>query len=157
VLLIDEDGTKLGMLSKKEALQIADEKELDLVLVSANATPAVCKLMNYSKYRYDQQKKIKESKKNQKRIEVKEVQLSAVIQKHDIETRRNQALKHIEAGNKIKIRIFLKGRMLQKMDMAKAVINEFIASLDGLVKIESEMKFEGPNLFVILAPLKSSK
>jgi translation initiation factor IF-3 len=157
MLVIDEDGTKLGILSKKEAQALADEKDLDLVLVSNNSTPAVCKLMNYSKYRYDQQKKIKESKKNQKRIEVKEVQLSAVIQKHDIETRRNQALKHLEAGNKIKIRIFLKGRMLQKMDMAKGVINEFISSLDGIAKIESEMKFEGPNLFVILAPIKSNK
>ena len=156
MLVIDEEGNKLGVMTKRDAIKLAEEKELDLVLVAPNATPVVCKLLDYSRYRYEQQKKAKEAKKNQKRIEVKEVQLSAVIQKHDIETRYRQALKFLEAGNKIKVRIYLKGRMVQKQDIAKEVIDNFVNSLSGLVKIETEMKFEGQNLFCILAPVKQS-
>jgi len=153
VLLVDDEG-KTHLLSKSDALALAEEKGLDLVLIAPNANPVVCKLLDYAKYVYDKQKKEKEIKKNQKIILIKEIQLSPVIQKHDIETRLKQATKFLLAGNKVKVRVYLPGRLIQKIDMATTVINNFVDSLSDLSKVETPIKLEGKNLQTIIVPTK---
>ena len=105
LLVIDDTGNKLGIISKKEALKIATEKELDLVVVSPDSKPMVAKMMDYSKYRYEQQRKLREIKKKQKIVEIKEIRLSPTIDTHDFDTKLKHALKFLEKGDKVKISI----------------------------------------------------
>ncbi|MBR0425076.1 MAG: translation initiation factor IF-3 [Clostridia bacterium] len=151
VRLIDENGQQLGIMDVRAAQRLADERELDLVKVSFN-TPPTCKLMDYSKYRYDMMKREKEQKKNQKTIEIKEIRLSATIDVHDMEVKAKQCSKFLADGNKVKVSIRFRGRQITKGEMGEDVMTTFFEMLDGKAMIERAPKQEGRNMFMVLAP-----
>ena len=137
MLVIGNDGTKYGVLSRNEAFRKASELGLDIVIVSAEAKPPVAKLMDYKKYRFEQKKKQKEIKKNQKVTVVKEVQLSPVIDKHDLETKANLARKFIEKENRVKVTLRFRGRMIVHQDLGVKVMQEFADQLADVAQIDS--------------------
>ena len=151
VRVIDENGQQLGIMDVRDAQRLADERELDLVKVSFN-TPPTCKLMNYSKYRYDMMKREKEQKKNQKTIEIKEIRLSATIDVHDMEVKAKQCEKFLQSGNKVKVTIRFRGRQITKGEMGEDVMSAFYEMLNGVATMERAPKQEGRNMFMVLAP-----
>jgi translation initiation factor IF-3 len=156
VLVIDENGNKIGTLARDGALRIAHNKGMDLVLVSPlDASPLVAKVMDNSKFRYEQQKKAKEAKKNQKVINIKEIQLSPVIQENDIQTKLRHAEKFLANGDHVKITLKLKGRMITRPDQAKDVITNFIERLSRISEPKGKLKLDERNLEVILIPKKN--
>ncbi len=157
MLVITDQGEKLGVLTRGKALQEADDRGLDLVLVSPDANPPVAKLMDYSRFRFQQQKKLKEMKKNQKVIVVQEIQLSPVIEKHDFETKAKKARTILEKGNKVKITLRFKGRMIVHQEIGVEVINKFIESLSDCTTVESQVKLDGRSLFAVVAPKVEKK
>ncbi len=154
MLVIAEDGEKLGILSKRDALQAASDRGLDLVLISPQAKPQVAKLMDYSKYRYDQQKKAREMRKNQKVVQIQEIRMSPTIEDNDLLTKSKVARKIIEKGNKIKVSIRFYGRLMSRQDLGEVVLNKFIESLADCAQPEAEIKRDGRFLFTVLAPIK---
>ena len=154
VRLIDADNENRGIVSIKEALAIAGDAGLDLIEISAQANPPVCKILDYGKYRYEQQKKKNEAKKNQKVVEIKELKLRPAIETHDYEVKVKQAKKFLEQGNKVKLTMRFKGRELSANDMGKQILNKLTEDLDSCSKVDSEMKLEGRQMTVILAPQK---
>lgn len=152
MLVITDEGEQLGVLSKQDALKAAQKKGLDLVLVAPDAKPAVAKFMNYSKYRFDQQKRQKEMKKNQRVIQVKEIRLSPTIEKHDFETKVRNARKFLEGGDKVKVSLRFIGRMIVHSDVGEKVVQDFAQALADVSIVDSKMKLEGKSLTLILAP-----
>ena len=152
MLVITHKGEKLGVLSRQAALDAADEHNLDLVLVSPEGNPPVAKLMDYSRFRFEQQKKLKEMKKNQKVVVVQEIQLSPTIEKHDFETKARKAKSILEKGNKVKVSLRFFGRMIVHQDLGKEVIERFVQSLSEVSTIESQIRLEGRTLFAVIAP-----
>lgn len=151
VQLISDDGEKLGMLPIARALEIAEEKKLDLVLVSPNAQVPVCKIMNYGKYKFEQAKKEKEAKKKQKVQETKELRITPNIEEHDFGFKAKNAKKFIEDGNKVKITVRFRGRELNNVKMGENVLNDFAKELEDVAVVEKSPKLEGKNMFIILA------
>ena len=151
VQLISDNGEKLGMLPIARALEIAEEKKLDLVLVSPNAQVAVCKIMNYRKYKFEQAKKEKEAKKKQKIQETKELRITPNIEEHDFGFKAKNAKKFIEDGNKVKITVRFRGRELNNVKMGENVLNDFAKELEDVAVVEKAPKLEGKNMFIILA------
>ena len=151
VQLIGETGEKLGILSLNEALEKAEEKNLDLVLVAPNANPVVCKIMNYGKYKFEQAKKEKEAKKKQKTLEVKELRVTPNIEEHDFEFKSKNARKFLIAGNKVKITVRFRGREVNNSKAGEVVLNKFIENLEDIAIVEKKPKLEGRNMFTILA------
>ena len=151
VQLISDDGEKLGMLPIARALEIAEEKKLDLVLVSPNAQVPVCKIMNYGKYKFEQAKKEKEAKKKQKIQETKELRITPNIEEHDFGFKAKNAKKFIEDGNKVKITVRFRGRELNNVKMGENVLNDFAKELEDVAVVEKKPKLEGKNMFIILA------
>ena len=151
VQLIGANGEKLGVMSTRDALEKAEEENLDLVLVSPNAKPAVCKIMNYGKYKFEQAKKEKEAKKKQKVLEVKELRVTPNIEEHDFEFKSKNARKFLEGGNKVKITVRFRGRELNNTKMGEEVLNQFIKNLEDISVVEKKPKLEGKNMFIILA------
>ena len=151
VQLISDNGEKLGMLPIARALEIAEEKKLDLVLVSPNAQVPVCKIMNYGKYKFEQAKKEKEAKKKQKTFEVKEITITPNIEQHDFEFKVKNARKFIEDGNKVKITVRFRGRELNYVKLGEDNLNNFIESLSDIATPEKKAVLEGKNMFIILA------
>ena len=156
VQLIDEDGKKNGPISLKEALDIAYEKKLDLVLVAPNAEPPVCKIMNYGKYKFEQAKREKEARKKQKTFETKEIRITPNIEQHDFEFKAKNARKFIEDGNKVKITVKFRGRELNYVKLGEETLNKFIEDLSDISSPEKKPILEGKNMFIILAK-KSEK
>lgn len=152
VRVIGEDGAQLGIMSSQEAQKLADEADLDLVNISPKATPPVCKIMDYGKYRFEQNKKQKEAKKNQNIISVKEMRLSAVIDTHDMEVKAKNVAKFLKAGDKVKVSIRFKGRQMVHTEQGLAVMEKFLAILGDAATVEKAAKLEGRNMFMILAP-----
>ena len=152
VLLIGSNGEQLGKMSSKAAYDIAVQQDLDLVCVAPNANPPVCKIINYGKYRFEQQKKAKESKKKQHTIEVKEIQLTPQIGAHDLETKAKAARKFLEDANKVKVGVRFKGRQMTHLEVGEEVMNKFIALLEDLASIEKAPAMDGKWLNAILAP-----
>ena len=152
VLVIDDKGQQLGVKSRDEALRIAELKNLDLLCVAPMAKPPVCKIMNYGKYKFEQQKKLKEMKKNQKVVVVQEIQLSPTIEKHDFETKARKAASILEKGNKVKVSLRFFGRMIVHQELGKEVIERFVQSLSEVSTIESQIRLEGRTLFAVIAP-----
>ncbi|MBE0700937.1 MAG: translation initiation factor IF-3 [Acholeplasmataceae bacterium] len=152
LLVIDDEGNKLGIISRREAMNIAAMKELDLVVVSPDSKPMVAKLMDYSKYRYDQQRKLREMKKNQHVVELKEIRLSPTIDKHDFDTKLRHTLKFIEKGHKVKLSIRFFGRMITHIDVGTQVMKRFIESVGTNANVEMRPKMDGRHLIAILAP-----
>ena len=151
VQLISDNGEKLGMLPIARALEIAEEKKLDLVLVSPNAQIPVCKIMNYGKYKFEQAKKEKEAKKKQKVQETKELRITPNIEEHDFGFKAKNAKKFIEDGNKVKITVRFRGRELNNVKMGENVLNDFAKELEDVAVVEKSPKLEGKNMFIILA------
>ena len=151
VQLISDNGEKLGMLPIARALEIAEEKKLDLVLVSPNAQVPVCKIMNYGKYKFEQAKKEKEAKKKQKVQETKELRITPNIEEHDFGFKAKNAKKFIEDGNKVKITVRFRGRELNNVKMGENVLNDFAKELEDVATVEKKPKLEGRNMFTILA------
>lgn len=155
VRLIGEDGEQFGIVSREEALSIAEDKNLDLVMMSGNATPPVCKLLDYGKYKYESLKKDKEIKKAQKIVEVKEVRLSMTIEEHDIAYRIATASKFLKEGNKVKITLRMKGREQAYVKKAIEVVKEFCSRLQDLGSPDKEPELLGRNIFVVVSPKKT--
>jgi len=153
MLVITDKGEKLGLLPKSKALQEAESRGLDLVLVSPDSNPPVAKMMDYSRFRFEQQKKAKEMKKKQKTVVVQEIQLSPTIEKHDFETKANKARTIIvDKGNKVKVTLRFYGRMIVHQDLGKEVIDKFVESLSDCSTVESPVKLDGRTLFAVIAP-----
>ncbi len=151
VQLISDKGEKLGIVQINRALEIAEEKKLDLVLVAPNNVPPVCKIMNYGKYKFEQAKKEKEAKKKQKIQETKELRITPNIEEHDFGFKSKNARKFLEDGNKVKITVRFRGRELNNVKLGEKVLNDFIASLEDISVVEKKPKLEGKNMFIILA------
>lgn len=151
VQLISDNGEKLGMLPIARALEIAEEKKLDLVLVSPNAQVPVCKIMNYGKYKFEQAKKEKESRKNQKAVETKEIRVTPNIGDHDFSFKCKNARGFLESGNKVKFTVRFRGRELNNVKLGEEVLNKFAEELSEISNIEKKPHLEGKSMFLILA------
>ena len=156
VRVIDAEGEMRGVLSIKEALALAEESNLDLVNVSPNAEPPVCKILDYGKYRYELQKKEKQSKKNEKVTQVKEVRLSTFIEEHDIQVKANTAKKFLKNGDKLKVSLRFRGRERDYTAKGFDVMNRFAEEVSEFGVVEKKPKFEGRSLTMFLGP-KSNK
>ena len=152
VLLIGPSGEQLGTMSSREAQLKANEYDLDLLCVAPNAQPPVCKIINYGKYRFEQQKKAKEAKKNQHVVEIKEIQLTPQIGAHDMETKGRDAIKFLQDGNKVKVGVRFRGRQMTHLEVGQEVMDKFIASLSEYCTIEKPSSMDGRWMIAILAP-----
>lgn len=152
VRVVAANGEQLGVMPVAQAQKLADEADLDLVNISPKATPPVCKIMDYGKYRFEQGKKQKEAKKNQKIVELKEMRLSATIDLHDMEVKAKNVRKFLAAGDKVKISIRFRGRQLAHTDQGRAVMNAFLEILGDSAAVEKNAKMEGRSMFMILTP-----
>ena len=153
VRLIDEKGTNHGVVPTSKALAMAEEADLDLVLISPNQAPPVAKILDYGKYKYELAKKAKEAKKKQKTVEVKEVKVRYKIDTHDYEVRIKSVRKFIAQGNKVKIVVMLRGREMQHSNLAFDLANRFLTDLaDDSVQLEKKPQLEGRNVTLYLAP-----
>ena len=151
VQVIDEDGKKLGVMNTFDAINNAQEKDMDLVLVAPNTNPPVCKIMNYGKYKFEQEKKEKEARKNQKIIETKEIRITPNIEEHDFGFKCKNARKFIESGNKVKVTVRFRGRELNYVKQGEEALNKFITELSDIAQVEKKPLLEGKNMFIILA------
>ena len=151
VRVIGADGEMIGIMSSKEALGLAREAELDLVKISPNAKPPVCKIIDYGKYRYEQARKEKEAKKKQKTIELKEIRLSPNIDTNDLNTKINSAKKFIEKGNKVKVTLRFRGREMAHMNQSKYILDDFAEALADVAVVEKAPKVEGRSIGMVLA------
>lgn len=150
--VIDSEGEQLGVLSKDEALSKAEQVELDLVLVSPNAKPPVARIMDYGKYRYEQQRKEREQRQNQKQVSLKEVRLSPTIEKNDFETKLRQARKFLEKGDKVKASIRFRGRAITHKEIGREVLERFAEELKDIAEVEQRPKMEGRSMSLQMAP-----
>lgn len=139
-------------MSSRDAFALATEKKLDLVKIAPQATPPVCKIMDFGKFRYEQQKRDKEAKKKQKQVVLKEVRLSLKIEKHDLETKMKNAQRFLEEGDKVKVALRLKGREMSNTAMAREVVESFIGLMGENINIEKAPMMEGRSMVVIIAP-----
>lgn len=152
VRLIGANGDQIGVKSRVEALEMAQNANLDLVMVAPNAKPPVCRIMDYGKFRFEQQKKDKEARKNQKIINVKEVRLSPGIEEHDFNTKLRNARKFLEKGDKVKASIRFRGRAITHKELGQKVLERLAEQCTDLGSVESKAKMEGRSMFLILAP-----
>ena len=149
--VIDDEGNKLGVLSKSEALEKAYEKNLDLVLVAPNGNPPVCKIMNYGKYKFEQAKKEKEAKKKQKVSEVKEIRVTPNTEEHDFNFKAKNARKFLEDGCKVKITVRFRGRELNYAKAGEDLLNKFAEELSDISNLDKKPSLEGKNMFILLS------
>ncbi|MCL2016921.1 MAG: translation initiation factor IF-3 [Defluviitaleaceae bacterium] len=156
VRLIDADGTQLGIVSAKEAQKIADNKRLDLVKISPTAKPPVCKIMDYSKFKFDQHKKEKEARKKQRTVNIKELRLSPNIDTHDINVKVKKAIEFLSAGDKVKITIRFRGRELGHRDSGYDIMNDFAEKVSEFGVIEKPPKMEARTLAMFLTAKQQS-
>ncbi|MBF7083913.1 translation initiation factor IF-3 [Desulfallas sp. Bu1-1] len=152
VRVIDADGNQLGVLPLRDALRIADERQLDLVEVAPQAKPPVCRIMDYGRYRYEQSKREKEAKKKQRIITVKEVKLRPNIEDHDFEVKARNAIRFLKDGDKVKATIMFRGRQIVHPDLGKQLLVRLAEKVADLANVERPPKLEGKNMIMILAP-----
>ena len=157
VRVTSASGEQLGIMATRDALRMAEEQHLDLVEVAPKAKPPVCRIMDFGKYRYEQQKREKEAKKKQKIVTIKEVKLRPNIEQHDFDVKLKNALRFLEEGNKVKVTIMFRGRELSHPELGREVLNRVSAQLKELVSIERDAKLEGKNMTMILAPKAQTK
>lgn len=150
--LIDQDGEQLGVKSKAEALKIAEQANLDVVLVAPNAKPPVARIMDYGKFRFEQQKKEREARKKQKVINVKEVRLSPTIDLNDFNTKLRNARKFLEKGDKVKASIRFKGRAITHKEIGQKVLDRLAEETKDIANVEQQAKMDGRSMFLVLAP-----
>ncbi|TLD84992.1 translation initiation factor IF-3 [Helicobacter sp. MIT 11-5569] len=151
---VGDDGEQYGLISSDEALKIADSKGLDLVLIAPDAKPPVCKIMDYGKFRYQQEKKQKEAKKKQKQIEIKEIKLSVKIASNDINYKVRHAKEFLEENKHVRFRVFLRGREVSEPQAGFEVLNKVAAMLEDVANIEKDYKVEGRYVNMLVTPKK---
>ena len=154
VRVISAEGEQLGIMSASAALQLAEEADLDLVKISPNAVPPVCKIMNYGKFKFEQAKKEKENRKNQKVVELKEIYLSMTIDVGDLNVKAKKTIEMLGDGNKVKVSIRMRGRQQAHAAMGIDVMKRFFEMLGGKAVMDKEPKTEGRNILMILSPAK---
>lgn len=154
IRVIDTDGTQLGIISPQDALRIAEAKELDLVLVSDKADPPVCRIMDYGKYRFEQEKKAREARKKQHTADVKEVKMRYKIEDHDYQVRVNAAVRFLKSGDKVKATITFRGREIQHSDLAEDLLKRMATDLENVAEVQQAPKREGRNMMMLLSPKK---
>ena len=157
VRVIGANGDQLGIMSSREANEIAEKEGLDLVKISPSAVPPVCRIMDYGKYLFDKTKREKEQRKNQKIVELKEVQLSMTIEQHDIDIKAKNAVKFLNNGDKVKVSIRMSGRQQAYFERGIETENKFAQSLEEIAVIEKPAKVEGRHIIMILAPKTAKK
>ena len=150
--LISDNGDQLGVKTKQEALKMAEDANLDLVLVAPKAKPPVAKIMDYGKYRFELQKKQREARKKQKVVNIKEVRLSPTIDTNDFNTKMKNARKFLSKGDKVKVSIRFKGRAITHKDIGRDVLNRFAEATEDVATVESKAKMDGRSMFLLLAP-----
>jgi len=155
VRFVGAEGEQLGVIPVKQALKIAAEKGLDLVEVAPTARPPVCKIMDYGKYRFEQSKREKEAKKNQKIITIKEVKLRPNIEDHDFMTKAKNAEKFLSNGDKVKVTIMFRGREITHPDLGRQLCNKMAETMEPVATVEKAPKVEGKNMTMILTPKQS--
>lgn len=155
VRLIDEEGTQVGIIATRDALEMARTRGLDLVEVAPNAVPPVCRLMDYGKFRYEQSRKERESRKNQHVIELKEVRIRPKIDDHDLATKGRQAAKFLEQGDKVKVTVVFRGREMAHPDLGKVLLDQLADQLRPHGNMEQSARLEGRAMSMILAPIKT--
>jgi translation initiation factor IF-3 len=154
VRLVDENGQQVGVIPTMQALEMARDRGLDLVEVAPNAIPPVCRLMDYGKYRYEQSRKERESRKNQTTVELKEVRIRPKIDGHDLETKGRQAAKFLDGGDKVKVSVLFRGREMAHPEIGRGLLDQLIELLRPHGALEQMPKIEGRTMTIILAPLK---
>lgn len=154
VRAISSEGEQLGVLSIQEAMRLADEEKLDLVCISPNAKPPVCKIMDYSKFRYETTKKAKEAKKRQKVVIVKEIRMTPKTEQHDLEVKVNNAIKFLKAGNRVKVSVKFRGREIGYSDLGRKVLKKFMEMCEEYAIIDRRPRIEGRNMIMFLSPKK---
>lgn len=154
VMVISDQGEQLGVKSKGEAIDMAYERDLDVVLVAPNAKPPVAKFMDYNKYRYEQQKKAREARKKQNTMQLKELRLSPKIETHDFETKLKNGRKFLENGDKLKLSIRFRGREMAHTDQGRSVMMDFAKRCEDIADVESRPKQDGRNMAMTLSPKK---
>ena len=152
VRLIGVNGDQLGVKSKAEAIQIAEEANLDVVVVSPKAKPPVAKIMDYGKYRFEQQKKKREARKKQKTVSIKEIRLSPTIDTNDFNTKLKNAKKFLGKGDKVRVSIRFKGRAITHKDIGRKVLERMAEETSDIARIEARPKMDGRSMFLVLAP-----
>ena len=152
--MIDEKGENQGIVSISQALEMADSAELDLIEISPQATPPVCKILDYGKYKYEMQKRKAEAKKNQKVVETKELKLRPMIETHDYEVKLKQAKKFLAEGNKVKFTMRYKGREMSANNLGKEILDRIVEDLEGMIKVDQAPKLEGKQMMMIVSPEK---
>ena len=154
VRLIDEEGNQVGIIPTREALEMARERGLDLVEVAPNAIPPVCRLMDYGKFRYEQSRKERESRKNQHVVELKEVRIRPKIDDHDLETKGRQAAKFLDGGDKVKLTVTFRGREMAHPDIGKGLLDQLADMLRPHGSIEQTPRLEGRAMTMMMNPLR---
>ena len=157
VRLIDSEGNQLGVMPTKQALEMAEEAGLDLVKIVANAQPPVCKLMDYDKHRYEQSKRERDLRKNQRIVTLKEVQLSATIEENDVQTKFRNAVKFLQDGDKVKVSIRFRGRQIAHADIGMKIMEDFAARIEEYGIVERRPSLEGRHMIMILGPKAEKK
>ena len=153
--VIGADGDQLGIMTSAAALALAEEKELDLVKIAPNATPPVCKIMDYGKYCFEKQKREKEAKKKQQTVELKEIQISYRIDTHDYETKLNQARKFLSSGNKVRVVMKFRGREMSHMAMGRDILEKFLADTHEVGSCDKKPVLEGRFMSMVINPLSN--
>jgi len=154
IRVLDVDGTQLGVMGIKEALELSSEKGLDLIEISPNAKPPVCKIMDFGKYKFELTKREKEAKKKQKVVNIKEIRMSVNIDKHDIEIKANKAKQFLNQKDKVKVAVVFQGRELAYMDLGKKILDTFVEMVSEEGVIEKPSTVEGRSMMIIIAPKK---
>ena len=154
IRVIDTDGSMLGLMVPRDALKIAEEKELDLVLLSDKADPPVCRIMDYGKYKFEQEKKTREARKKQHTSDVKEVKMRYKIELHDYNVCVNRAERFLKAGDKVKATVMFRGREIQHKDRAEELLKKLAADLQSVAELQQDPKQEGRNMTMFLSPKK---
>jgi translation initiation factor IF-3 len=155
VRLIDDEGQQIGIVPTREALMIAREKGLDLVEVGANSNPPVCRLMDYGKYRYEQSRKERETRKHQHVTRVKEVRVEPKIGEHDLETKGRQAERFLKAGDKVKLSVLFRGRSITHPELGRELLQRLAEQLNVVGVVEQGARMEGRNMTMYMAPTRS--
>lgn len=152
VRLIGPDSSQLGIMSVQRAMEIANQNELDLVEVAPQAVPPVCRIIDFSKFKYDQEKKEREAKKHQRQGRLKEIRLKPNIDDHDYEVKLRQSIAFLKKKDKVKINLFFRGRQMEHLDLGRKILDRFIADTQGDAQVEREPNMEGRIMWLVLAP-----
>ncbi len=156
VRIIGDDGEQIGVVATSKALEMAYEKDLDLVLMAPNAEPPVCRIMDYGKYRFERDKREKEAKKKQTTVEVKEIQLSCRIDTHDFETKVKHAHRFLGDGNKVRVVVKFRGREMSHQDLGREMLEKFEQACEGLGSVDKRPTLEGRFMSMIVNPVKQA-